>query len=76
MPEEAPVIVSPPQQDGGRRVVIRGEQAGTAYTLFDLLEFLRGADLPETDTAVDDPELIDWRGGGPDVWNAEPPAHG
>jgi hypothetical protein len=74
MAEEVPVIVYPPQQDGGRRVVIRGKQTGTAYTLFDLLEFLRAADLPEADTPIDDPELIEWRGGGPDVWNTEPPA--
>ena len=72
MAQEAPVIVHPPQEDGGRRVVIRGEHVGTAYTLFDVLEFLRRAGLPEADTAIDDPELIEWRGGGPEVWNNEP----
>ncbi|MFF7603526.1 hypothetical protein [Streptomyces mirabilis] len=24
----------------------------------------------EADTTIDDPELIDWRGGGPEVWTA------
>ncbi|QHC23767.1 hypothetical protein [Streptomyces sp. GS7] len=71
MADGAPVVVHPPMTEGGRRVTIRGECAGTAYHLLDLIEFLQRADLPETDTAIDDPELIDWLGGGPDVWNAE-----
>ncbi len=48
--------------------MIHGEQVGAAYTLFDVLEFLRKAGLPTADTAIDDPELIDWRGGGPAYW--------
>lgn len=28
------------------------------------------AGLPAEDTAVDDPGLIEWRGGGPYDWNA------
>ncbi|WP_043262697.1 hypothetical protein [Streptomyces sp. CT34] len=69
MTDGAPVVVHPPMTDGGRQVTIRGERMGTAYHLLDLIELLRCADLPKTDTAIDDPELIDWRGGGPDVWN-------
>ncbi|WEO99616.1 hypothetical protein A6P39_039310 [Streptomyces sp. FXJ1.172] len=68
MDGHAPVVVDPPAQDGGRRVTVRGELMGTAYTLFDVLEFLHRADLPPADTAIDDPELIDWRGGGPYDW--------
>ncbi|MEU1202926.1 hypothetical protein ABZ446_42895 [Streptomyces sp. NPDC005813] len=49
-------------------MVIRGESVGTAYHLLELVEFLRLAGLPEADTAIDDPELIEWQGGGPDVW--------
>jgi hypothetical protein len=67
------VVVHPLSPDGGRRVTIRDESVGTAYNLFDLLEFLRRAELPEVDTAIDDPELIEWRGGGPEVWNESPP---
>ncbi|MGW1053617.1 hypothetical protein [Streptomyces sp. NPDC002521] len=63
-----PVVVFPPAQDGGRRVTIRGESVGTAYNLFDVLEFLHQAGLPAADTTIDDPELIDWRGGGPYDW--------
>lgn len=61
----------PPQSDGGRRVTVNGERVGTAYNLFDVLDFVHRAGLPaEEDRAVDDPELIEWRGGGPYVWNS------
>ncbi|MFF3242225.1 hypothetical protein ACFYWY_00500 [Streptomyces sp. NPDC002870] len=69
----APVVVHPMSPDGGRRVTIRDESVGTAYNLFDLLEFLRRAELPEADTAIDDPDLIEWRGGGLEAWNESPP---
>ncbi|OIJ98510.1 hypothetical protein BIV23_29600 [Streptomyces monashensis] len=63
-----PVVVLPPEQDGGRRVTIRGEHVGTAYSLFDVLEFLHRSGLPPADTSIDDPELFEWRGGGPFHW--------
>ncbi|MEV6958035.1 hypothetical protein AB0M97_02290 [Streptomyces sp. NPDC051207] len=69
MERRPPVVVFPPAPDGGRRVTVRDEEAGTAYGLFDVMEILHGAGLPAVDTAVDDPELIDWRGGGPYDWN-------
>ncbi|MFF4827740.1 hypothetical protein [Streptomyces sp. NPDC001312] len=67
--DEPPVVVLPLSPDGGRRVTIRGEPVGTAYNLFDVMEFLRRAGLPDEDKAIDDPELIEWRGGGPYDWN-------
>jgi hypothetical protein len=70
VPESVSVVVHPPQPDGGRQVTIRGEPVGTAYHLLDLVELMRLAGLPEADTTIDDPELIDWRGGGPEVWTA------
>ncbi|MCX3063626.1 hypothetical protein [Streptomyces beihaiensis] len=70
MDGRAPVIVLPPSPDGGRRVTVNGERVGVAYSLFDVLEFLHEAGLPTKDTAVDDPELIDWQGGGPYRWNS------
>jgi hypothetical protein len=70
MDVQPPVVVLAPQADGGRRVTVHGERVGTAYNLFDVLDFLHSAGLPaEEDQAVDDPELIEWRGGGPYVWN-------
>ncbi|WP_425443540.1 hypothetical protein [Streptomyces monashensis] len=41
---------------------------GTAYSLFDVLEFLHRSGLPPADTSIDDPELFEWRGGGPFHW--------
>ncbi|MGW7238088.1 hypothetical protein [Streptomyces sp. NPDC054804] len=68
--KDAPVVVQPPGPDGGRRVTIRGEYVGTAYHLLDVVEFLRRAGLPEANTTVDDPDLIEWRGMGPKAWTA------
>ncbi|GCD39172.1 hypothetical protein OEIGOIKO_07001 [Streptomyces chrestomyceticus JCM 4735] len=34
----------------------------------DLLEFLRRGGLDPDDVDLDDPSLIEWRGGGPGVW--------
>jgi hypothetical protein len=65
-----PVVVHPPSPSGGRRVTIRGEIVGLAQGPADLLEFLRRAGAPEN-ARLDDPELIEWRGGGPHRW---PPA--
>ncbi|MET7933465.1 hypothetical protein [Streptomyces sp. NPDC005322] len=61
-----PVVVHPPSPSGGRRVTIRGEIAGLARGPADLLEFLRRAGAE--DVRLDDPELIEWRGGGPEHW--------
>ena len=69
MDDRPPVVVSPPSSDGGRRVTIHGEDVGTAYSLFDVLDFLHRAGLPAEDRAIDDPDLIEWRGGGPYDWN-------
>ncbi|MEU5595595.1 hypothetical protein [Streptomyces sp. NPDC020298] len=64
-----PVVVLPPAADGGRQVTVRGERVGTAYDLFDVLDLVHRAGLPAEDQAVDDPELIEWRGGGPYDFN-------
>ncbi|EST37686.1 hypothetical protein N566_11720 [Streptomycetaceae bacterium MP113-05] len=66
----APVVVYPPAEGrgGGRRVRVDGTILGTAYSDVDLLEFLRRAGLDPESVRLDDPELIEWRGGGPDVW--------
>ncbi|MFD3844755.1 hypothetical protein ACFWVB_02545 [Streptomyces microflavus] len=63
------VIVSPPSSTGGRRVRVDGTILGLAYGLDDLAEFLRRAGLEDVDAAeVARSPLVDWRGGGPDVW--------
>ncbi|MER6075695.1 hypothetical protein ABT187_44450 [Streptomyces sp. NPDC001817] len=65
--EHPPVIVHPPSQ-GGRRVTVRGVDVSRALRLADVIEFLRRAGMDPDDVALDDPALIDWRDGGPDVW--------
>ncbi|WP_030798931.1 hypothetical protein [Streptomyces sp. NRRL S-337] len=67
-PERPPVVVHPPSPSGGRRVTVRGQIAGLAYGIADLLEFLRRAGLDPDEVRLDDRGLIEWRGAGPDVW--------
>ncbi|MEU6628391.1 hypothetical protein ABZ905_08865 [Streptomyces parvus] len=63
------VIVSPPSPTGGRRVRVDGTILGLAYGLGDLVEFLRRAGLEGADEVeVTRSPLVEWRGGGPDVW--------
>ncbi|MCX4431303.1 hypothetical protein [Streptomyces mirabilis] len=45
--------------------MIHGKCTGTAYSLFDVLDFLHRAGLPAEDRGIDDPKLIERRGGGP-----------
>lgn len=50
---------------------VGGEILGMAHSLRDVTEFLRRAgmdDLEDSDVAVSG--MIDWRGGGPDLWPA------
>ncbi|GGO45042.1 hypothetical protein GCM10012287_11990 [Streptomyces daqingensis] len=63
-----PIVVHPPSEKGGRRVTAHAEQLGVAYRLEDVAEFLRHAGLSDDEIQLDDPNLIEWRGGGPDSW--------
>jgi hypothetical protein len=66
---ERPVIVEAPYGSGGRRVRVDDEILATAYSLHDLTVFLQDAELlggDEVDVAESD--LIEWVGGGPEVW--------
>jgi hypothetical protein len=66
-PSHPPVIVHP-LMSGGRRVTIRGSDVGRAHRVQDVAEFLRRAGLAEDEADLDNPALVVWRGGGPDVW--------
>ncbi|MFF7096383.1 hypothetical protein ACFY9A_28910 [Streptomyces rubradiris] len=64
------VIVYPPDEEGGRRVRVDGEISGRAFGLKDVVEFLRRAGLDTVeDMDVAAAGWIEWRGGGPDVWD-------
>lgn len=69
MASDRPVIVYPPGEDGGRRVRIGGRFVGLAYRATDIAAFVQEAGLQGWDDMdVVRSELIEWRGGGPDVW--------
>jgi len=73
MASTTPVVVYPPSPDGGgRRLRIDGTILGTAYSLRDLTAFLQEAGLQGWDELdVARSALIEWRGGGPDVWTVD-----
>ncbi|MBT2390757.1 hypothetical protein J7E87_15335 [Streptomyces sp. ISL-1] len=69
-----PVVVYPTSPTGGRRVRVDGEIVGLAYSLADVAELLRRAGMEGMDADdVARSELIEWRGGGPQVWAESPP---
>ncbi|MEU3683741.1 hypothetical protein AB0E99_22775 [Streptomyces sp. NPDC030592] len=64
-----PVIVYPPDESGGRRVRVDGTILGLAYSTQDVAAFLQEAGLQGWDDLdVVRSGLIEWRGGGPEVW--------
>jgi hypothetical protein len=69
MTSSTPVVVHPPAEDGGRRVRVGDHFVGIAYGLVDIAAFLQEAGLQDWDEMdVARSALIEWRGGGPDVW--------
>lgn len=63
-----PPVVVEPVIGSGRRVRVGSEILGIAHGPGDLVEFLRRAGLDPDQVRLDDPALIAWHGGGPDVW--------
>ncbi|MGW7498615.1 hypothetical protein ACWGKA_30595 [Streptomyces luteogriseus] len=64
-----PVVIYPPDEDGGRRVRIDGAIVGRAFSVQDVARFMQEAGLQEFDEMdVVRSLLIEWRGGGPEVW--------
>ncbi|ARF59023.1 hypothetical protein [Streptomyces gilvosporeus] len=74
MTEHPPVIVHPPTPSGGRRVTVRGQIVGLAHGRGDVAEFLRRAGIagPAEEIELDDPRLVEWRGGNLDEWPMPP----
>ncbi|MEU6323358.1 hypothetical protein [Streptomyces sp. NPDC047009] len=67
------VIVSPPDKTGGRRIQIDDQTLGTAHSLHDLRVFLNRVGMEGRDEVyVAESLLIEWRGGGPEVWSPRP----
>ena len=71
MATDRPVIVHPPGESGGRRVRVDGTILGLAYSPRDIAAFMQEAGLAGFDEMdVVRSGLIEWRGGGPNVWEA------
>ncbi|MFK0124909.1 hypothetical protein ACIQSP_16530 [Streptomyces nigra] len=69
MADDQPVVIYPPDEEGGRRVQIVETILGRAYSVRDVARFIQEAGLQEFDEMdVVLSGLIEWRGGGPDVW--------
>ncbi|MDK9494826.1 hypothetical protein QEZ40_003461 [Streptomyces katrae] len=71
MNAEPLIVVEPPDSRGLREVRVRGEVVGRAWSPGDLRGLLRRAEVPE-DLDLEAGELVDWRGGGSEVWPARP----
>lgn len=70
MASAMPVIVYPPDENGGRRVRVDGTILGLAYSTADVAALLQTAGLQDWDDMdVVRSGLIEWRGGGPDAWD-------
>ncbi|MFF0222100.1 hypothetical protein [Streptomyces sp. NPDC004629] len=66
-PTEHPrIVVHPPALDGSRRVTEDEVTLGVASHLDDVIEILRMADLDRIE--VEDSNLVEWLGGGPEDW--------
>jgi hypothetical protein len=60
------IVVHAPALDGSRRVTEGDVTLGLASHLDDVVEILRLADLDRIE--VEESDLIEWQGGGPDDW--------
>ncbi|GHH94613.1 hypothetical protein [Streptomyces capillispiralis] len=65
------VVVEPPDSRGLRRVVIGGQQAGSAWSPAELRRILGRRGYPAT-MDLDDPASIFWRGGDSGTWPDHP----
>jgi hypothetical protein len=66
---ERSAIVEAPGGSGGRRVCVDDQLLGTAYSLHELTLFLRHVGFVHGDELdVAESDLIEWHGGGPEVW--------
>ncbi|MFD4738699.1 hypothetical protein ACWCYZ_16765 [Streptomyces virginiae] len=64
------IVIGRPSPTGGRRVRVDGTILGLAHGTRDVLEFLRRAGLEWGEADLLGSELVEWKGGGPEVWTA------
>ncbi len=63
-----PVIVHTAHEDGGRYVTVRGKQLGLARSVSEVIDLLCAVGIDLDGEEIATPALIEWRGGGPDLW--------
>ncbi|MDQ0753980.1 hypothetical protein QF034_008211 [Streptomyces africanus] len=69
MASAQPVVIYSPDGEGGRRVRIDDAIVGRRFSAQDVARFMQETGLQEFDEMdVVRSGLIEWRGGGPDVW--------
>ncbi|WP_044378709.1 hypothetical protein [Streptomyces noursei] len=73
MRDHAPVVVHRLSASGGRRVTVRDQILGLAYSDADLAEFLRRAGVADPQAILDDPAWIEWRDGEPHEYGTRGP---
>ncbi|MFD8687821.1 hypothetical protein [Streptomyces sp. NPDC059651] len=66
----APIVVHGSSPTGGRRVTAHGRILGLAHSDHDLIVFLEGAGLEDSEALLDDPRWVEWRGGRAHTWDA------
>ncbi|WP_406384981.1 hypothetical protein [Streptomyces sp. NBC_01618] len=66
----APIVVHRPSAAGGRRVTAYRKILGLAHDDQELIEFLQRAGLPDAETLIDDPGMVEWQGGRAHQWDA------
>ncbi|MFJ6657443.1 hypothetical protein ACIQNG_13875 [Streptomyces sp. NPDC091377] len=72
MTSATPVVIYPPDEQGGRRVRVAGQILGRAYSVNDVARMLQEVGLHDWDEMdVVRSALIEWRGGGPDRWGPD-----
>ncbi|MEU9209224.1 hypothetical protein AB0D27_15035 [Streptomyces sp. NPDC048415] len=62
------IVVHAPGLDGSRRVTAGDERLGIAFHLADVVKILRRADVDLDEIEVEESDIIQWQGGGPDDW--------
>ncbi|WUD70325.1 hypothetical protein OG937_45700 [Streptomyces sp. NBC_00510] len=65
---EPPEVIVYPPIDSHRNVTVRGCYAGAAHRMADLLDILRRSGVDCDQIELTDPAVVEWRGGGPEVW--------
>ncbi|GAA2643827.1 hypothetical protein GCM10010425_59260 [Streptomyces spororaveus] len=67
------LVVEPPDENNWRRVRWKGAPIGVAHQVSDITVLLTAAGMLDAeDLDLTDPELVEWRGGGPETWAESP----